>query len=794
MADILVSYTSSDRDWAFWIGQELVALGHVPHIHEWEIKGGDDIYGWMEKQLDAASHVLCVVSDEYLKAPFSTLERHAALWQMAKNRPGFVVLVAVRLCKLPALSDHFLRCELFGIPEDAARLRFREFMTRGNASETVAFPGNVFAVSNITVRVPEHFIGRDDALTAVEASLKRRKGRVTVTVVHGLRGAGKTTLAAAYAEKHRGGYRAIWWISAQTEPTIRADLVALGVRLGWVKADDKEEPALAAVMERLRNEGEGILLVYDNAIDAASLKPYLPPGGAAEVLVTSNAHAWRGVVEPVEVRLWPKEIGADYLIARTERSTERAAAETLSEALGGLPLAHEQAAAYCERLDISLAEYQKRFEAAPVRLLDTDKDAPGEYHGGLTAAKTFALAIDEAAKLHPAAEPLIVHAALLAPEPIPLFFFAEAREKLGEPLASALANDGLDEAVAALRSFALAERETIPDERDPSNTSDCIRLHRLVREVAAARAKDEAREDMLRGLIEAMAVVYTAGVYYDPQTWPRARRLTALALALVGGDTTPPKGAERQVADLLFWLYVRGSYMLTEYAGASALLEQALAIRERVLGPEHPDTAASLNVLGGVKCSQGDFKGARPLYDRALAIREKVLGPEHPDTAQSLNNLACLLHAQGDYEAARPLFERSLAILEKTVGPDHPDTANSLRNLARLLGSQGDYSGARPLLGRALAICEKVLGPDDPQSANSLAMLAGLLQSQGENEGARPLLQRTLAIYENVLGPEHSNTKTCAAVTAKVLDALGRTGEAAALRARFALQESKASA
>jgi tetratricopeptide (TPR) repeat protein len=712
MADILVSYTSSDRDWAFWIGQELVALGHVPHIHEWEIKGGDDIYGWMEKQLDAASHVLCVVSDEYLKAPFSTLERHAALWQMAKNRPGFVVLVAVRLCKLPALSDHFLRCELFGIPEDAARLRFREFMTRGNASETVAFPGNVFAVSNITVRVPEHFIGRDDALTAVEASLKRRKGRVTVTVVHGLRGAGKTTLAAAYAEKHRGGYRAIWWISAQTEPTIRADLVALGVRLGWVKADDKEEPALAAVMERLRNEGEGILLVYDNAIDAASLKPYLPPGGAAEVLVTSNAHAWRGVVEPVEVRLWPKEIGADYLIARRERSTERSAAETLSEALGGLPLAHEQAAAYCERLDISLAEYQKRFEAAPVRLLDTDKDAPGEYHGGLTAAKTFALAIDEAAKLHPAAEPLIVHAALLAPEPIPLFFFAEAREKLGEPLASALANDGLDEAVAALRSFALAERETIPDERDPSNTSDCIRLHRLVREVAAARAKDEAREDMLRGLIEAMAVVYTAGVYYDPQTWPRARRLTALALALVGGDTTPPKGAERQVADLL---------------------------------------------------------------------------------SQSLNNLACLLHAQGDY-AARPLFERSLAILEKTVGPDHPDTANSLRNLARLLGSQGDYSGARPLLGRALAICEKVLGPDDPQSANSLAMLAGLLQSQGENEGARPLLQRTLAIYENVLGPEHSNTKTCAAVTAKVLDALGRTGEAAALRARFALQESKASA
>ena len=129
-------------------------------------------------------------------------------------------------------------------------------------------------------------------------------------------------------------------------------------------------------MERLRHEGEGILLIYDNAIDAAALKPYLPRGGAARVLVTSNAPAWRGVAEPVEIRLWPKEIGADYLIARTGREAERAAAEVLSEALGGLPLAHEQAAAYCEWLDISLGEYRKRFDAAPARLLDDARHAP----------------------------------------------------------------------------------------------------------------------------------------------------------------------------------------------------------------------------------------------------------------------------------------------------------------------------------------------------------------------------------------------------------------------------------
>ena len=81
VADIFISYTSSDRDWAFWIAKELEALGHTPHVHEWEIKGGDDIYAWMEARHDTADHVLCVVSDEYLKASkfYSQLERRAAL-------------------------------------------------------------------------------------------------------------------------------------------------------------------------------------------------------------------------------------------------------------------------------------------------------------------------------------------------------------------------------------------------------------------------------------------------------------------------------------------------------------------------------------------------------------------------------------------------------------------------------------------------------------------------------------------------------------------------------------------
>jgi len=423
------------------------------------------------------------------------------------------------------------------------RLELREARRRGAArdKESVSAAPNTLVVappegptlpaSNIPFRVPTHFVGRDDALEAIETALKRYEGRVAITALHGLRGIGKTTLAAVYADRHRGDYRATWWIRAQSESTMRADLVALGIRMNWVRVDDKEEPAVNAVMERLRHEGDGVLLIFDNAVDADALKSYLPRGGAAKVLVTSNAHAWRGVAEPVEIRLWPKQAGAEYLIRRTGREAERTAAESLSEALDGLPLAHEQAAAYCERLDVSFAEYRKRFEVAPGRFLDDARHAPTEYYDGLTVAKTFALAIEEAAKLHPAAEPMIVHAALLAAEPIPLLLFSEAKEKFGEPLATALVGDGLDEAVAALRAFALVDRETITDSRDASISTEAIRLHRLVREIAAARREGKGRDRVRHALAAALVAVYPAG-YTNQLSWARCVSLTPHLLAV----------------------------------------------------------------------------------------------------------------------------------------------------------------------------------------------------------------------------------------------------------------------
>jgi tetratricopeptide (TPR) repeat protein len=615
-------------------------------------------------------------------------------------------------------------------------------------------------ISNIPINIPFHFVGREDDLAAIGIALNKGDGRAAIVVLHGLRGVGKSTLAATYAVRHRDQFRATWWVKAETEATMRADLVGLGVQLGWVAADAPEEQSAEAVLDRLGTEGEGIFLVYDNAIGPNELTDFLPHGSGPQVIATSNAPNWGKLATPVEIEVWQKETGADFLMARTGRAAERDTAMALSEILGGLPLAHEQAAAYCERIGVSLAEYKKRLEATPAVLLDSTSDAVGEYHGGLTVAKTFALAIEEAAKRHPAAEARITYAALLAPEPIPIYLFSEGRQEFSELFASQIKDGGLDEAIAALRAFALLDRETIPDERDSSILTESIRLHRLVRQVAAERCKVEMLEAARARLIEALAAVYPADVYQNPTAWLRARRLDVFAMALVGRDEDIPEGSERAAATLLSKLDSYRDGALATYAEAQLLSERALAIREKLLGPDHPDTALSLNNLGVLLQVQGDFPGARRCYESALAIHEKALGPDHPETANNLSNLGGLLKVQGDLAGAQSYLERALAIREKTLGPDDPNTARSLSNLGSLLQVQGDLTRARTYYERSLAIREKVLGPEHPETAESLNNLGYLLRAQHDLAGARPYYERALTIREKALGPDHPHTAT----------------------------------
>jgi hypothetical protein len=142
VADIFISYTRSDQQWAFWIGQELERLGHAPHVHDWEIPGGGNIMDWMQDRLEKADHCLCVISTKYLSQDYSKLELRAAEWAAAKARPNFALPVFIEKCEPPIFLANVKRCDLFELSEDQARKQLTEYLTPvGKPPAPVPFPG-----------------------------------------------------------------------------------------------------------------------------------------------------------------------------------------------------------------------------------------------------------------------------------------------------------------------------------------------------------------------------------------------------------------------------------------------------------------------------------------------------------------------------------------------------------------------------------------------------------------------------------------------------------------------------
>jgi len=243
-----------------------------------------------------------------------------------------------------------------------------------------------------------------------------------------------------------------------------------------------------------------------------------------------------------------------------------------------------------------------------------------------------------------------------------------------------------------------------------------------------------------------VAALYQAGKYAE--AIPLAQQLLAIREKALGPDHPDVATA----LNILGWLYDKDG----RYADAEPLLERSLAIVE-ALGPDSPDVATALSYLAALYEDQSRDADAEPLRKRALAILERTFGPDDPAVAIALNNLAVLYRGQGRYSEAEPLLKRSLAIGEKSLGPNHPAVATNLNNLAALYSEQGRHSEAEPLYRRALAIREKALGPNHPEVAQSLNNLAAQYKEQGRYSDAEPLCKRALAIDEKALGPDHTD-------------------------------------
>lgn len=139
---------------------------------------------------------------------------------------------------------------------------------------------------------------------------------------------------------------------------------------------------------------------------------------------------------------------------------------------------------------------------------------------------------------------------------------------------------------------------------------------------------------------------------------------------------------------------------------------------------------------------QGKYPEAEPLYERSRAIREKVLGPDHPNVAGVLNNQATLLKDQVGvvlccpgyvhaFSAKRcPMCTSSLASQRASACYEFRASQVQITLYAISAPFQGKYADAEPLFERSQAIYEKVLGPEHPDVAEVLTKRALLFQLQ----------------------------------------------------------------
>lgn len=765
--DAFISYRRQppDQEFARQLLQDLEAAGYRVAIDVRDFRLGVPILEELERCIRQSRFTLLVASPRYFQSSIAEIEPVILQVLDIAERQRRLIPLVQQQAEFPTWLKLITGIDFTDERPLVPPLEKLKQALGQPATDTPPKPPTIWHVPHS--RNP-FFTGREKTLTRIRQTLADSR---TVALT-GMGGMGKTQTAIEYVYRHRPGYRAVLWMQASSRDRLIAGYVDIARQLGVAGLDEQDPQVAIASLQHWFTTQPGWLLVIDNVDDLQLVREFLPPGNSGHMLLMTRVSATGSLARRIELSPMPAEEGALLLLRRAKlvgdrdslnavEPTAREIATAIAQALGGLPLALDQAGAFIEETPSSLGEYLDLYRNQGAQLLENQSHLTGDQP---SIRITFSLAFQKVADRSPAASDLLHVCAFLAPDAIPEEVFIDGAEELGDRL-SPLANQPL----RLLQLITEAGRFSLID-RNP--TTQTIRMHRLVQEVLKAEL-DETAHRLWAG--RTIRAVNAAFPYVDYTNWPTCDRLlphARLAARLIADYQYDSAAASRLLNQTAYYLVQQG-----RYGDAEPLYEQALELSKRLLGDDHPDIATSLNNLAELYRTQGRYGQAEPLYRQALELSQQQ-GNEHPAVATSLNNLAELYDLQGRPAAAETLYVQALALRRQFLEDNPPAVATSLNNLAMLYASQGRYGEAEPLYQEALDLRRQLLGPEHPSVATGLNNLALLYISQGRQAEAEALYQEALEMRKRLLGEEHPDVATILNNLAGLYDSLERYAEA----------------